>query len=109
MRAVYERGLTVGIPHSVDLWAYYCTFVAEKSDDLDDIRGYVELIDQFSHRRLFERGLSIVSLDFASHPLWDKYIEFENSQVRHCAIQNIMFCLHFRKSTKGLVISITES
>jgi hypothetical protein len=46
VRAVYERGLTVGIPHSVDLWAYYCTFVAEKSDDLDEIREYVFFVIQ---------------------------------------------------------------
>jgi len=68
VRAVYERGLSIGIPHSVDLWTYYCTYVAEKSEDLVEIRG------------LFERGLAIVALDFASHPFWDKYIEFENSQ-----------------------------
>lgn len=27
--------------------------------------------------RLFERGIEFVGLDFQSHPLWDKYIEFE--------------------------------
>jgi pre-mRNA-processing factor 39 len=71
VRAVYERGLTAGIPHSVDLWTYYCTYVAEQSEDLEEIRS------------LFERALSIVSIDFASHPLWDKYIEFEMSQEEY--------------------------
>jgi pre-mRNA-processing factor 39 len=37
---VYERGIN-GIPHSVDLWMYYCTFFSEKSQDLDAIRKYV--------------------------------------------------------------------
>jgi pre-mRNA-processing factor 39 len=32
---------------------------------------------------LFERALSIVSLDYASHPLWDQYIEFELSQEEY--------------------------
>jgi pre-mRNA-processing factor 39 len=75
--SVYERGLTLGIPHSVDFWTYYCTYVAEKSEDLDEIR------------ELFERGLSIVALDFASHPLWDKYIEFENSQEEFKRVADI--------------------
>jgi pre-mRNA-processing factor 39 len=75
--AVYERGLTQGIPHSIDLWTYYCTYVAEKSEDLDEIRA------------LFERGLSIGALDFASHPLWDKYIEFENSQEEFKKVADI--------------------
>eukprot|EP00249_Psilotum_nudum_P022185 c28411_g1_i1 orf=1180-2937(+) len=30
--------------------------------------------------RLFERGLLYVGTDYLSHLLWDKYIEFENSQ-----------------------------
>lgn len=36
---IYERGVT-GIPHSVDLWTHYCTYFAEKFENLDDIRGY---------------------------------------------------------------------
>jgi hypothetical protein len=38
--AVYERG--VSAVASVDLWTYYCTYVAEKSDDLDRIRALFE-------------------------------------------------------------------
>eukprot|EP01126_Amoeba_proteus_P038736 TRINITY_DN4051_c0_g1_i25.p1 TRINITY_DN4051_c0_g1~~TRINITY_DN4051_c0_g1_i25.p1 ORF type:complete len:648 (-),score=93.68 TRINITY_DN4051_c0_g1_i25:774-2717(-) len=76
-RMVYERGVTNGISHSVDLWTFYCGFVAEKSDNLDEIRS------------LFERGLALVGMDFASHPLWDQYIEFESSQEEHRRVGQI--------------------
>lgn len=36
---VYERGVA-GIQHSVDLWTHYCTFVSEKSDDIEHTRKY---------------------------------------------------------------------
>jgi hypothetical protein len=34
---IYERGVKA-IPQSVDLWTHYCTYVAENSQDLDEIR-----------------------------------------------------------------------
>eukprot|EP00741_Cyanophora_paradoxa_P016312 tig00020911_g15749.t1 len=37
-RDVYERGVA-GIPHSVDLWTHYCTFVLERGDPEDAVRN----------------------------------------------------------------------
>ncbi|GBG85973.1 hypothetical protein CBR_g40786 [Chara braunii] len=64
---VYERAVK-GVTYSVDIWMHYCTFVAEKSEDMGEIR------------RLFERGLDYVGTDYLAHLLWDKYLEFEYSQ-----------------------------
>lgn len=36
-----------------------------------------------TERRLFERGSTLVGLDFLAHPFWDKYIEFEERQESH--------------------------
>jgi hypothetical protein len=44
---VYERGVH-GIYHSVDLWTYYCSFVTEKSGDMEVARKYVVCIFIFS-------------------------------------------------------------
>jgi hypothetical protein len=38
---VYERGVRV-MPYCVDLWTYFATHVAERSDDLDYIRSVFE-------------------------------------------------------------------
>lgn len=38
-RSIYERALQL-FPHSVDLWAHYCTLIAEHSEDLNEIRRY---------------------------------------------------------------------
>uniref|UniRef100_A0A6B2L0A9 Uncharacterized protein n=1 Tax=Arcella intermedia TaxID=1963864 RepID=A0A6B2L0A9_9EUKA len=65
MREIYEKAVSVAIPHSVDLWCHYCTFVSDRSDDVEEVR------------RLFERGLEIVGTDYVAHPLWDKYLGFE--------------------------------
>jgi pre-mRNA-processing factor 39 len=91
-RAVYERGLSV-FPHSVDIWAHYCTFVAERSENLAEIRQCVHdacvvgsvcglhLLISGSVVRLFERALSLVGNDALSgNIVWDKLIEFETSQ-----------------------------
>ncbi|KAL5121995.1 hypothetical protein ACEQ8H_000211 [Pleosporales sp. CAS-2024a] len=61
---VYERGVSCNMT-SVDLWANYCSFKMDTSHDSDVIR------------ELFERAAGFLSLDFSSHPFWDKYIEFE--------------------------------
>jgi pre-mRNA-processing factor 39 len=74
---IYEKALTKAIPHSVDLWSHYCSYVAEKSDNLEEIRS------------LFDRGLEIVGTDYAAHPLWDKYLGFEISQEEYRRIGNI--------------------
>ncbi|KAH9325282.1 hypothetical protein KI387_005460, partial [Taxus chinensis] len=64
---VYERAVQA-VTYSVDIWMHYCTFATSKFEDPNDAR------------RLFERGLSFVRMDYLSHLLWDKYIEFEYSQ-----------------------------
>ncbi|KAK9137986.1 hypothetical protein Sjap_008580 [Stephania japonica] len=64
---VYERGVE-GVTYSVDIWLHYCMFAISTYGDPDTVR------------RLFERGLAYVGTDYLSHPLWDKYIEYEYSQ-----------------------------
>ncbi|CAN1270163.1 Pre-mRNA-processing factor 39-1 [Linum perenne] len=61
---VYERAV-LGVTYSVDIWLHYCTFAISTYGDPETIR------------RLFERGLAYVGTDYLSHPLWDKYIEYE--------------------------------
>ena len=38
---------------------------------------YLNQMSLFRGIRLFERGLVYVGTDYLSHPLWDKYIEYE--------------------------------
>ncbi|XP_040382567.1 uncharacterized protein LOC102704273 isoform X2 [Oryza brachyantha] len=64
---VYEQAVQA-VPHSVDLWVSYCGFAVCACEDPSHIR------------RLFERALSLVGKDYLCYHLWDKYIEFENSQ-----------------------------
>ncbi|KAM0906148.1 hypothetical protein ACQ4PT_017082 [Festuca glaucescens] len=64
---VYEQAVQA-VPHSVDLWVSYCGFGMSVYEDPALIRS------------LFERGLSLVGKDYFCYHLWDKYIEFENSQ-----------------------------
>ncbi|CAN0897662.1 Pre-mRNA-processing factor 39-1 [Linum grandiflorum] len=61
---VYERAV-LGVTYSVDIWLHYCTFAISTYGDPETIR------------RLFERGLTYVGTDYLSHPLWDKYMEYE--------------------------------
>lgn len=42
--------------------------------------------------RLFERGASLVGLDFLAHPFWDKYIEYEERQEA----QDRIYAIHAR-------------
>eukprot|EP00742_Colponemidia_sp_Colp-10_P003316 GILJ01003530.1.p1 GENE.GILJ01003530.1~~GILJ01003530.1.p1 ORF type:complete len:613 (+),score=106.44 GILJ01003530.1:52-1890(+) len=67
VQEIYERGVQA-VSKSVDLWAHYCTWFAERSEDLAAIR------------KLFERAVSEVGLDWSSGLLWDRYIDFEKSQ-----------------------------
>ncbi|TVU06386.1 hypothetical protein EJB05_49598, partial [Eragrostis curvula] len=64
---VYEQAVQA-VPHSVDLWVSYCDF------------GVCSYEDPAAIRSLFERALSLVGKDYLCYHLWDKYIEFENSQ-----------------------------
>ncbi|GMH25917.1 hypothetical protein Nepgr_027760 [Nepenthes gracilis] len=64
---VYERAVQ-GVTYSVEIWLHYCVFAISTYGDPDTIR------------RLFERGLAYVGTDYLSHPLWDKYIEYEYTQ-----------------------------
>ncbi|GMH30903.1 hypothetical protein Nepgr_032746 [Nepenthes gracilis] len=61
---IYERAVQ-GVTYSVDIWLHYCVFAISTYGDPDTIR------------RLFERGLAYVGVDYLSYPLWDKYIEYE--------------------------------
>uniref|UniRef100_A0A0E0LUG3 Suppressor of forked domain-containing protein n=1 Tax=Oryza punctata TaxID=4537 RepID=A0A0E0LUG3_ORYPU len=64
---VYEQAVQA-VSHSVDLWVSYCGFAMCTYEEPAHIR------------RLFERALSLVGKDYLCYHLWDKYIEFENSQ-----------------------------
>uniref|UniRef100_A0A0D9X7E1 Suppressor of forked domain-containing protein n=1 Tax=Leersia perrieri TaxID=77586 RepID=A0A0D9X7E1_9ORYZ len=64
---VYEQAVQA-VPHSVDLWVSYCGFAVSAYEEPAHIR------------RLFQRALSLVGKDYLCYQLWDKYIEFENSQ-----------------------------
>ncbi|KAF7548252.1 hypothetical protein G7046_g8738 [Stylonectria norvegica] len=76
---VYERGC-VSITNSVDLWTDYCSFKMETTHDPQLVR------------ELFERGSTLVGLDFLAHPFWDKYIEYEERQEA----QDRIYAIHAR-------------
>ncbi|KZZ94746.1 mRNA splicing protein (Prp39) [Moelleriella libera RCEF 2490] len=76
---VYERGCA-NITNSVDLWTDYCSFKMETTHDPQIVRD------------LFERGASLVGLDFLAHPFWDKYIEYEERQEA----QDRIYAIHAR-------------
>lgn len=75
------------IYNSVELWGFYCSFHSEKfPESVDETRGYADVPVQSLGRllmhlfySLFERGIAAVGYDFLSHPLWDKYIAFEET------------------------------
>ncbi|BFZ55682.1 hypothetical protein PYCC9005_002723 [Savitreella phatthalungensis] len=66
---VLERAVS-SCPMSIDLWTQYCSFKMDTSHDPGEIR------------ELFERSLETVGLDFLAHPLWDKYLEYEERVER---------------------------
>lgn len=66
---IYERAI-LAISNSVDLWVSYINFKV-------DIQATQEQL-----RDLFERAIAAVGLDFYSHPIWDKYIEYEELQMK---------------------------
>jgi pre-mRNA-processing factor 39 len=73
---IYERGVQA-VLYSVDLWVHYCVYVAEKSNDLTQIRN------------VFERAISRVGYDYLAAPLWDQYINFEISQDEYKNVSQI--------------------
>ncbi|VAH29455.1 unnamed protein product [Triticum turgidum subsp. durum] len=64
---VYEQAVQA-VPHCTDLWVSYCGFAMSAYEDPALVRS------------LFERAMSLVGKDYLCYHLWDKYIEFENSQ-----------------------------
>lgn len=69
---VYERAVAA-FPMSVDLWVSYLGFMVSNYNKTSGMVSVNAL------RTLFERGVELVGKDFLSHPLWDMYIEFEES------------------------------
>lgn len=64
---VYLRAVSFA-PMSVDLWAAYCSFKLITSPDPDAVRLTLEeAVDQ-------------AGLHYLAHPIWDKYIEFEERE-----------------------------
>lgn len=65
--------------HSIDLWVDYLNALISQFDEMQDVnqkneqRKYIE--------KQFEIALDINGLHFLSHPLWDRYLEFEESVI----------------------------
>ncbi|KAK9388861.1 hypothetical protein V1515DRAFT_596281 [Lipomyces mesembrius] len=74
---IYRRGVA-GIPNSVDLWTGYCTFKMDTCPDEDEVRD------------LFDTAAEFVGIDFLSHTLWDKYIEFEERLERPDMVMQVL-------------------
>lgn len=66
---VLEQGVAA-TPRSHQLWTYYCQEMRANSTDAAETR------------KLFERGVTAVGFDWASHHFWDQYIEFEQEQAK---------------------------
>lgn len=82
-KAIYQQALSdKGIPYSVDMWTCYCSFLI----DTPAARENLEEI-----RRTFENAVQHVGLDYTSHSLWDKFIDWEQSQS---AWKNVMSLYH---------------
>lgn len=70
----------------VDSLLQLCCRKVRRPGGNSEVRRVVFLLIQGS---LFERGIASVGMDFASHPLWDKYIEFEKSQEEFKKINSL--------------------
>lgn len=57
-----------GVPHSVDLWIFYVSFLISHQAPVEQIRA------------VFLRASHIVGSDFHATPLWDAFIQFEYAQ-----------------------------
>ncbi|CAN1270170.1 Pre-mRNA-processing factor 39-1 [Linum perenne] len=72
IRGVYDAFLAE-FPLCYGYWKKY----ADHEARLGDMDKVVEVYERAVLDRLFERGLAYVGTDYLSHPLWDKYIEYE--------------------------------
>lgn len=79
--ATLSNGLDV-FPTSLDLWIDYLTLLCSNHNDEQD---HIDKI-----RSEFETAVGFVGHQFLSHPLWDKYIEFEKSQNDNLKVLNIL-------------------
>ncbi|ODQ63467.1 putative mRNA splicing protein [Nadsonia fulvescens var. elongata DSM 6958] len=74
----YENILSRAVesfPNSIDLWVDYLSHImVHRFNDFENLRT------------LFEKSIKFCGRDFLSHPIWDKYIEFE-SKLRPDSIE----------------------
>ncbi|KAK9370884.1 hypothetical protein V1509DRAFT_615089 [Lipomyces kononenkoae] len=75
--AIYRRAVA-SIPNSVDLWTGYCSFKMDTCPDVDEVR------------ELFDTATEFTGIDFLSHTLWDKYIEFEERLERPDMVMQVL-------------------
>ncbi|KAK9238305.1 hypothetical protein V1525DRAFT_401668 [Lipomyces kononenkoae] len=75
--AIYRRAVA-SIPNSVDLWTGYCSFKMDTCPDEDEVR------------ELFDTAAEFVGVDFLSHTLWDKYIEFAERLERPDMVMQVL-------------------
>lgn len=67
---VYIRAVSE-MPASVEVWTAYCSFKLLTSPNADAVRA------------TFESAVEQVGLHYLAHPVWDKYIEFEEREMDH--------------------------
>jgi pre-mRNA-processing factor 39 len=75
--AIYENGVTHGIPHSVELWTYYLAAIEKYNNDPEVVTS------------LYKRAISIVGKDYASHPVWDRYIMYAKNSNNHPVVLSL--------------------
>jgi pre-mRNA-processing factor 39 len=74
--AIFEQGVAA-IPYSVNLWVQYAQHLIASEAPSEKVT------------ETFERGLGYVSTHFLSHPLWDKYIEYQLHQQATASVSEI--------------------
>lgn len=75
---VLSRSLDA-FPQSLELWLDYMTIlISNYSEDKEKIRAN------------FENGLKFVGNQFLSHPLWDKYLDFEQNEKNLTGVVKIL-------------------
>lgn len=65
--------------HSIDLWVDYLNALISQFDGIQDVNQKQEQREYIDKQ--FEIALDINGLHFLSHPLWDRYLEFEESVI----------------------------
>ncbi|KAJ5073964.1 pre-mRNA-processing factor 39 [Anaeramoeba ignava] len=63
---IYERAIKA-VPYSVEIWGFYCTFATEN-------------LPIQSTRKIFERAIETVGINFLSYGLWNQFINWEIQQ-----------------------------